>query len=209
MKPTTKYIRLFVGVIMIAIGSVALKAQIYDGVSQSNTFRVWAGISQPYKGGDASASSYFGYKFTASEWFDITGLARYNFSSGSFLPAIWLNFNIDNRYYILSRSVFDCKEKRYRQSAAATVKLPLNFMIDATWDNIYNGHSWCSGDRLQFVAGMNIVKIRTIFNVGYSCRSYKGFVGTARYRFNNNLWCQVKADFGIDALDLSLAYNFD
>lgn len=194
---------------MIAIGSVAATAQIYDGVSQSNTFRMWAGLSQPYKGGEASASSYFGYKYTFTEWFDATGMARYNFSSRSFLPAIWLNFNIDKRFYILSRSILDCKEKRYKQSAAVTVKLPLSFMIDATWDNIYNGSSWCSGDRLQIVAGMNITKIRTIFNVGYSLRSFKGFVATIRYKFNNYLWCQAKADFGVEALDLSLAYNFD
>lgn len=183
--------------------------QIYDGVSQSNTFRVWAGLSQPYRGGESTASSYFGYKLVLSKRFDVTGIARYNFSSKSFLPAIWLNYNIKDRYYILSRSMVDCRTKKFRQSAAVTVKLPMNFMIDATWDDIYNGSKWCTGDRLQFVAGMNITKIRTIFNVGYSVRSNKGFVGTVRYKFNNNLWCQARADLGVDVLDFSLAYNFD
>ena len=195
--------------IMMVVSCLSCFSQIYDGVSQGDRFRLWGAVSQLFKGGEAAASTYFGYKQDICQWFDITALARYNFSSKAFLPAIWLNFNIDRRYYLLTRSIYDYKAKRYIQSLAATVKLPKGFMIDATWDNLYNGRKWCDNDRLQMVAGMDLRQIRTIFNVGYSFRARKGFVGTVRYKFNNNLWAQLKVDGGTDSTDLSMAYNFN
>lgn len=194
---------------LLILFSPSCFSQIYDGVSQSHKFRIWGGVSQPYKGGEATASTYFGYKQDICSWFDATLLARYNFSSKAFMPAIWLNFNIRKQFYLLTRSIYNFKEKRYVQSLAATVKLPEGFMIDATWDNLYNGSKWCENDRLQAVAGMNISRIRTIFNVGYSFRTQKGIVGTVRHKFNDNLWVQLKIDGGIRAADFSLAYNFN
>lgn len=208
-KSKIRKIRALLVAVMIAAGCLPGIAQIYDGVSQSDKFRIWGGVSQPFKGGDASASTYFGYKQDVCQWFDVTALARYNFSSKAFMPAIWLNFNIGKRYYLLTRSIYNFKEKKYAQSLAATVKLPAGFMVDATWDNLYNGKKWCDGDRLQMVAGMNLSRIRTIFNVGYSFRSQKGVVGTIRHKFNENLWIQLKADGGTEAADLSMAYNFN
>ena len=186
-----------------------LHAQIYDGITQSDRYRVWAALSQPVEGGEASFSTYFGYRYDAAKWINFTGLARYNFTSKSFLPAIWVNFNIKDRFYLLSRSILDCRESLYKQGLAATVKLPLNIMIDATWDNVYNGRRWCDGDRLQVVAGMNITAIRTICNVGYSMRARKGVVANVRYRFDNHWWVQSKYDSGTRAIDFSCAFNFN
>lgn len=195
--------------VLIALGALQGYTQIYDGVSQSDRFRIWGGLSQPYKGGNASASAYFGYKQDMCQWFDATALLRYNFSSKTFMPAIWLNFNIAKQYYLLTRSIYNFNEKKFVQSLAATVKLPAGFMIDATWDNIFNGDKWCENDRLQMVAGMNIERIRTIFNIGYSFRNQKGIVGTIRYKFNTKLWMQLKIDGGTESADLSMAYNFN
>ena len=209
VKIKSLYIKLMCVVAMLAVGSAVGRAQIYDGISQSDRFRVWGGVSQPYKGGEASFSTYFGYKQDIAGWFDVSALARYNFSSKSFVPAIWLNFNSAKKYYLLTRSIYDFRQKRYIQSLAATVRLPKRIMVDATWDNLYNGRKWCVGDRLQAVAGMNISRIRTIFNIGYSFLAHKGVVGTVRYKFNNSLWTQLKVDGGVETADLSVAYNFN
>ena len=206
----TRQIKIAIWVaLMVVAGGLQGAAQIYDGITQPDRFRFWGAVSQPYKGGDASASTYFGYKQDICSWFNATGLARYNFSSKAFMPSIWLNFNVAGRYYLLTRSIYNFKESRFVQSLAATVKLPVGVMIDATWDNVYDGRRWCDTDRFQMVAGMNLDRIRTIFNVGYSFRSHKGMVGTVRYKFNNNLWIQLRVDGGTETADLSMAYNFN
>lgn len=184
-------------------------AQIYDGVTQSDRFRAYLSLSQPYKGGEASLTTYFGYRYDVSKWLNFTGLLRYNVSSKSFQPAIWINFNIKDHVYILTRSIYDWRANRYKQGLAATVKLPYDIMIDATWDDIYNGRRWCKGDRLQAVAGINIRKIRTIVNVGYSMRSMKGVIANVRYRFDDHWWVQCKYDGGARNIGLSCAFNFN
>lgn len=209
MKCKIEYIRILLVAIIVVTSCISCFSQIYDGITQSDRFRIWGAISQPFKGGKASASTYFGYKQEIYKWFNITSLAKYNFSTKAFMPAIWFNFNIDKRYYLLTRSIYDFKEKRYIQSLAVTIKLPAEFMIDATWDYLYNGRRWCDSDRLQTVVGMNLSRIRTIFNIGYSFRTNKGMMGTIRYKFNNHLWIQMKIDSGIKTADLSMAYNFN
>lgn len=202
-------VRILAFIIVFAFGHRFVQAQIYDGVTQSDRYRAWAALSQPVKGGEAAFSTYFGYRYDAAKWVNFTGLARYNFTSRSFLPAIWVNFNIKDRFYLLSRSILDCRESLYKQGIAATVKLPLNIMIDATWDNMFNGRRWCDGDRLQVVAGMNVTRIGTIFNVGYSMRARKGVVANVRHRFDSHWWVQGKYDGGTRAIDFSCAFNFN
>lgn len=207
MATFTKYILSFLALMVFC--SLRSNAQIYDGITQSHKYRAWGALSQPTAGGEATFSTYFGYRHDFCQWFNATGLARYNISSKAFLPAIWLNFNIKDRFYFLSRNILDCKAKKYRQSIAATIKLPANIMIDATWDNLYNGRQWVTGDRLQAVGGINISGIRTIVNAGYSFRSDKGFIANARYRFNDNWWVQGKYDGGLECFDISFAFNFN
>ena len=67
----------------------------------------------------------------------------------------WLNVNYQQRFYLLARSTYNTKEKMFTETLSGTIKLPAGFMIDATWDNLYNGRKFMDGDRLQVLGGLD------------------------------------------------------
>ena len=89
------------------------KAQVYDGITQPTRFRVWLSLNQPYEGGSATFNPFVGYRVDVSKWFNVTGVAQYNFHTQAFTPALWLNFDIADRFYLLSRNIYDCKAGKY------------------------------------------------------------------------------------------------
>lgn len=183
------------------------KAQVYDGITQPTKYRVWLSLSQPYDGGSATFNPFVGYRMDVAKWFNVTGVAQYNFNTQAFSPAIWLNFNIADRFYILSRNIYDWKTNKYRQTLSGTVKLPLGFMVDATWENLFNGDRFCDGDRLQVVGGYAYRWL--VFNVGYSMRAMPGVIANVRFKLTPELWFQLKYDGGMETIGVNIAYNFN
>lgn len=183
------------------------KAQIYDGITQPTKYRVWLSLNQPYDGGTATFNPFVGYKVGITKWFNVTSVAQYNFSTEAFTPAVWLNFNIADRFYILSRNIYDWKANKYKQTLSSTVKLPLGFMIDATWDNLFNGDNFCDSDRLQVVGGYAYKWI--VFNAGYSMRAHPGMIANVRFKLTSELWFQLKYDGGTENIGFNVAYNFN
>lgn len=189
--------------LLLAIGA---NAQVYDGITQPTTFRVWTSASQPLEGGSASFTSFVGHKYAPAKWFDVTGIANYNFSSGQFSPAVWLGFHAGEHFHLLSRSIYDANIGNYRHTLSATVKIAKGFHVDATWDNLLNKREFCSGDRLQVLAGWGW-KWGAI-NAGYSMRAKAGFITNLRIKMTNAFWAQFKYDGGIDSITTSIAYHF-
>lgn len=187
--------------------AVTAKAQIYDGITQPTKYRVWLSLNQPYDGGTATFNPFVGYKVDVVKWFNVTGVAQYNFSTEAFTPAVWLNFNIADRFYILSRNIYDWKANKYKQTLSGTIKLPLGFMVDATWEKLFNGNSFCDGDRLQVVGGYAYKWI--VFNAGYSMRAHLGMIANVRFKLTHELWFQLKYDGGMETIGFNVAYNFN
>ena len=181
-------------------------AQVYDGITQPTTYRVWASLSQPTDGGAASFSFFTGYKYDVAKWFSVTGVANYNVTGQAFSPAVWLNFNVGGVFYVLSRNIWDIKSGKFKETLSATVKLPAGFMIDATWDNMFSGDKFLDGDRLQAVAGWGCKWV--IFNAGYSMRAKPGFIANVRFKLTPAYWLQFKYDGGINAVAVNMAYHF-
>lgn len=181
-------------------------AQVYDGITQPTTYRVWASLSQPTDGGAASFSFFTGYKYDVAKWFSVTGVANYNVTGQAFSPAVWLNFNVGGVFYVLSRNIWDIKSGKFKETLSATVKLPAGFMIDATWDNMFNGDKFLDGDRLQAVAGWGGKHV--IFNAGYSMRTKPGLIANVRFKLTPAYWLQFKYDGGINAVAVNMAYHF-
>lgn len=185
---------------------LSANAQVYDGITQPTTFRVWTSITQPLDGGAASLGGFVGYRYDVAKWFNVTGIANYSVGSGQFSPAVWLNFNIGGVFYVLSRNIYDANIGNYRQTLSATVKIPKGFMIDCTWDNLYNHGEFCNGDRLQVVGGWGGKYV--IFNAGYSMRAKPGIVANIRFKMTNAYWLQFKYDQGANIIATNIAYHF-
>lgn len=198
--------KLIIAVIAALAISLSANAQVYDGITQPTTYRVWASISQPTDGGAAGFSFFTGYKYNVTDWFNVTGVANYNVTGQAFSPAVWLNFNVGGVFYVLSRNIWDIKSGKFKETLSASVKLPEGFMIDATWDNMFNGDKFLDGDRLQAVAGWAGQKV--IFNAGYSMRAKPGFIANIRFKLTSAYWLQFKYDGGIKAVAVNMAYHF-
>ena len=119
----------------------------------------------------------------------------------------WLNVNYQQRFYLLARSTYNTKEKMFTETLSGTIKLPAGFMIDATWDNLYNGRKFMDGDRLQVLGGLDYG--RFVFNAGYSMRALPGFVTNIRFRVTKYNWLQLKYDEGARAFITSVALQFN
>lgn len=183
-------------------------AQIYDGITQPTKYRVWLPVtSNLHNSRDVSVAPFVGYKQDIGERFSITPVLQYNINKEAFIPQVWLNANIAKKFYILSRSIYDTKADIYKQTLSATYKLPIGFMIDATWDNMYNGKKFCDGDRLQFVGGWSHRLF--VVNAGYSCRANKGIIANARWKVTPTDWLQMKYDGGTKSIQIGMALQFD
>lgn len=195
-------------IILMLIAAPSAKAQVYDGITQPTRFRIFIPVTSSVHGNKATTiAPFFGYKKDLGERFSITPVIQYNINSEAFIPQIWLNFNIAKKFYVLSRSAYNTKSEKYTHTMSATYKLPYNFMIDATWDNLYNGSKFCDGDRLQFVGGYSCKFF--VVNAGYSCRAKKGFVANLRLKITEYNWLQLKYDDGAKTFQVSTALQFN
>lgn len=196
--------RLFL--LLVAILTLAaistVKAQIYDGITQPTTYRLLIPVTQSLDGDNNNpvVAPFFGYKYDAAKWFSVTPIVQYNLNNDAFIPQVWLNFNVKQKVYLLSRSIYNAKTELYSHTLSATAKLPLGFMIDATWDNLYNGKKFVDGDRFQVVGGF--AHNRFVFNAGYSMRAKEGFIANVRFKVTDWNWLQVKYDGGMNAITM-------
>ncbi len=198
---------LFVAVMSVMFG-VRSQAQIYDGMTQPTKFRVWIPTTVSLQNSKSvSVAPFIGFRQDIGKRFSVTPVLQYNVNSETFIPQLWLNVNAAKNLYILSRSIYDTRADLYKHTLSATYKLPLGFMVDGTWENLFNGKKFCDGDRLQFVAGWAHKAI--VFNVGYSCRSKSGFIANFRWKVTDYNWLQFKYDGGAKNIQISTALQFN
>ena len=199
-------IRLLLLLAITFIASIT-NAQVYDGITQPTKYRIWVPTSTSLNDYNTTVSPFFGYRQDICDWFSITPVVQYNINKESFIPQIWLNFNVKQKFYVLSRSIYDTKANVYKHTLSSTYKLPYGFMIDATWENLFNGRSLCDTDRLQFLAGYGYKWF--IGNIGYSCRNNPGLIANLRFKVTDYNWLQLKYDGGIECVQISCAMQFN
>ena len=193
---------------LLALVSLCTKAQVYDGITQPTRWRVFVPVTTSLNASHKTTIAPFvGFKQDFGERFSITPVAQYNINNEAFIAQVWLNFNVDKKFYILSRSIYNMKAKLYTHTLSATYKLPMGFMIDGTWDNLYNGRKFCDGDRLQFVGGWAWKMF--VVNTGYSCRAAQGFIANLRWKVTDYNWLQLKYDGGAKSIQISAAFQFN
>ena len=192
--------------LILLLSGLKAEAQIYDGITQPTAYRVWASITQPTDGGSTSFSFFTGYKHDVADWFSVTGVASYNVTAQAFSPAVWLNFNAGGVFYVLSRNIWDVRSGKFKETLSATVKIPHGFMVDATWDNMFDGGRFADGDRLQVVGGWGGKHV--VMNAGYSLRAAPGFIANVRFKLTQAYWLQFKYDGGLKAVAVNMAYHF-
>lgn len=185
-----------------------LSAQVYDGITQPTRYRIWIPVSANlHSHGSTSVSPFVGYKENLTDWLSATAVAQYNIGGEAFVPQLWLNVNYNKWLWFLSRSIYDTKANIYRHTLSATVKLPKGFMIDATWDDAYNGHKFIDTDRLQVLGG--VAHGRFVVNAGYSMRNKPGVIANLRLKITDYDWLQFKYDGGAKAFTFSTALQFN
>jgi hypothetical protein len=196
--------------LLLLLNTGCVFAQIYDGITQGAKYKIYLPVTVSLeKDKKLSSAPYFSYRHDLVEWFNITPILQYNLLTESIITQVWLNVDYKKKYFLLSRSIYDSKANLFRGGLAATIKLPKNTMIDATWDNIYSGKIFCKGDRLQAVVGIAFWRI--VCNAGYSMRTDPGFVSTIRLKsprpeFN---WFQLRYDGGTKTLGIGMALQFN
>lgn len=185
-----------------------LHAQVYDGITQPTRYRIWIPVSANLHGhGSTSVSPFVGYKENLTDWLSATAVAQYNIGGEAFVPQLWLNVNYNKWLWFLSRSIYDTKANIYRHTLSATVKLPKGFMIDATWDDAYNGHKFVDTDRLQVLGG--VAHGRFVVNAGYSMRNKPGVIANLRLKITDYDWLQFKYNGWAKAFTFSTALQFN
>ena len=195
-------------VVILLMLPCGLSAQVYDGITQPLRYRIWIPVSANLHGhGSTSVSPFIGYKENLTDWLSATAVAQYNIGGEIFVPQLWLNVNYNKWLWFLSRSIYDTKANIYRHTLSATVKLPKGFMIDATWDDAYNGHKFIDTDRLQVLGG--VAHGRFVVNAGYSMRNKPGVIANLRLKITDYDWLQFKYDGGIKAITVSTALQFN
>lgn len=196
------------GLVLLLMLPCGLHAQVYDGITQPLRYRIWIPVSANLHGhGSTSVSPFIGYKENLTDWLSATAVAQYNIGGEAFVPQLWLNVNYNKWLWFLSRSIYDTKANIYRHTLSATVKLPKGFMIDATWDDAYNGHKFIDTDRLQVLGG--VAHGRFVVNAGYSMRNKPGVIANLRLKITDYDWLQFKYDGGIKAITVSTALQFE
>ena len=190
--------KLFIIITLIVVSLVA-RAQVYDGITQPTKFRIFMPVTTSLHGNGSRAD--------VAKWLSVTQVLQYNMTSEAVSFGAWLNVNYQQRFYLLARSTYNTKEKMFTETLSGTIKLPAGFMIDATWDNLYNGRKFMDGDRLQVLGGLDYG--RFVFNAGYSMRALPGFVTNIRFRVTKYNWLQLKYDEGARAFITSVALQFN
>lgn len=190
------------------MAAISANAQVYDGITQPTCFRIWLPVTANLHDSKATTvAPFIGYKQEFGQHFSITPVLQYNINSETFTPQVWLNANIKGKFYVLSRSIYDTRAGEYRHTMSATYKLPYGFMVDGTWENLYDGHKFCDTDRLQFLGGY--AHSFFVVNAGYSCRNKAGFVANLRLKITNYDWLQLKYDGGTETVQVGMALQFN
>lgn len=208
IEAITKRLRKGITIALLILLPCGLPAQVYDGITQPTRYRIWIPVSASLHGhGSTSVSPFVGYKENLTDWLSATAVAQYNIGGEAFVPQLWLNVNYNKWLWFLSRSIYDTKANIYRHTLSATVKLPKGFMVDATWDDAYNGHKFIDTDRLQVLGG--VAHGRFVVNAGYSFRNKPGVIANLRLKITDYDWLQFKYDGGIKAVTVSTALQFN
>lgn len=198
--------KLFIMLVLVAV-SLAAKAQVYDGITQPTKFRIFMPVTTSLEGNGSTVAPFVGYRADVAKWFSVTPVIQYNMNTEAVSLAAWLNVNYQQRIYLLARSMYNTKTKMFTETLSGTIKLPVGFMIDATWDNLYNGRKFLSNDRLQVLGGLDYG--RFVFNAGYSMCALPGFVANIRFKVTKYNWLQLKYDEGAKAFITSVALQFN
>lgn len=193
---------------LLALVALCSKAQIYDGITQPTRWRVFVPVTTSLNSDHkTTVAPFVGFKQDLGERFSVTPVLQYNINNEAIIPQLWVNFNVAKKFYVLSRSIYNTKSNLYQHTLSATYKLPLNFMVDATWENLYNGRKFADTDRLQFVGGWAWKMF--VANAGYSCRSATGFIANVRWKVTDYNWLQLKYDGGMKSIQISAALQFN
>lgn len=198
--------KLFIIITLVAV-SLAAKAQVYDGITQPTKFRIFMPVTTSLEGNGSTVAPFVSYRADVAKWFSVTPVIQYNMNTEAVSLSAWLNVNYQQRVYLLTRSTYNTKAKMFTETLSGTIKLPAGFMVDATWDNLYNGRKFLSGDRLQVLGGLDYE--RFVFNAGYSMRALPGFVANIRFKVTQYNWLQLKYDEGAKAFITSVALQFN
>ena len=200
-----KVISLIALLLFLGVGGTV--AQVYDGITQPTRFRLFMPVTTSLEGHGATVAPFIGYRADVTEWLSLTPIAQYNMTSEAITAGVWVNVSYRKRFYLLARSMYNTKAGLFSETLSGTVKLPAGFMVDATWDNFYNGRSLIDGDRLQFVGGWDYA--RFIINAGYSIRAYPGFIANLRFKATKYNWLQLKYDGGMNSISVATAIQFN
>lgn len=194
-------------IFVLAAVSLAIRAQVYDGITQPTKFRLFMSVTTSLEGNGSIVAPFVGYRADIAKWFSVTPVLQYNMTSEAVSVGAWLNVNYRQRVYLLARSTYNTKARIFTETLSGTIKLPAGFMMDATWDNLYNGRKFLSGDRLQVLGGLDYG--RFVFNAGYSMRALPGFVANIRFKVTQYNWLQLKYDEGTNSISVSTALQFN
>lgn len=198
--------KLFIMLVLVAV-SLAATAQVYDGITQLTKFRIFMPVTTSLHGNGSTIAPFIGYRADVTGWLSVTPVLQYNMNAEAVSLAAWLNVNYRQRIYLLARSTYNTKTKMFTETLSGTIKLPAGFMIDATWDNLYNGRKFLSNDRLQVLGGLDYG--RFVFNAGYSMCALPGLVANIRFKVTKYNWLQLKYDEGAKAFITSVALQFN
>lgn len=199
--------RLLLVFVLAVLAIAGTLAQVYDGITQPTRFRLFMPVTTSLHGNGSTVAPFIGYRADVTGWFSVTPVLQYNMNTEAVYLAAWLNVSYRQRIYLLARSTYNTKTKMFTETLSGTIKLPAGFMIDATWDNLYNGRKFLSNDRLQVLAGLDYG--RFVFNAGYSIRALPGFVANVRFKVTKYNWLQLKYDEGAKAFITSVALQFN
>lgn len=200
--------RQVVFVLLLAVLAISgTHAQVYDGITQPTRFRLFMPVTTSLEEHGSTVAPFVGYRADVTGWLSLTPVVQYNMTSEAVTAGVWVNVSYRKRFYLLARSMYNTKAGLFTETLSGTVKLPVGFMIDATWDNMYNGRSFCDGDRLQVVGGWDYRRI--VVNAGYSLRACSGFVANLRFKVTKYNWLQLKYDEGAKAFITSVALQFN
>lgn len=195
-------------IVLLTTVSLAVQSQIYDGITQPTKYRIFIPVTAMADGsGKVTAAPFVGYKWDATCWLSLTPIVQYNINTENLSPQLWLNINACRKYYLLSRTIYDSRTGRFRETLSATVKLPQGFMVDATWEDMYNGERFAESDRLQVVGGYAWKLF--VVNAGYSFRNTPGFIANIRFKVTKYNWLQLKYDSGVRSVGIGVALQFD
>ena len=203
MKNTT--LKKLLTATMLLLLSVAAHSQILDGKVQPNRFRISLPLTFNLDNGAINSSPYLSYKHDIASWLKGAAFAQYNIKQEAFVPQAWFEFSCADRYYLLSRSIFNTRTGKYSHGLATTIKLPSNLSIDGTWDNMLQQEGTTHIDRFQIVGGY--INKRFIANAGYSMLYKKGIVANLRVYFSQTYFVQMKYDAGVNNFVLTSYIN--